>query len=248
MTYFTYSAIGDLLEQLDRCYGLFPLGRWRGQSGIILRHDVDLDVYPAFELSRREADRGIRGSFFFLTTASTYNCQSRANRSMIRQMADDGFEIGLHFDPSMYQAVAVEELGHHARAETAQLEDICGCRVNSVSLHNPSVANEYPMLPGWLNAYDDAIFDPSVYLSDSRMTFRADPKEFFAKARERTHQLLLHPMHYSETEPVYPRAKLDLLRRMADELDAIFRPNSTYQERVGNRLIEMIREDVASWR
>lgn len=248
MTYFTYRDIADLLAELDASYGLFPLSAWRGQCGIILRHDVDLDVHPAFELSRRELDRGIRGSFFFLVTASSYNCESRRNRSMIRQMADDGFEIGLHFDPSLYAEVSPEDLGVRARAEAAQLESICGRRVNSVSLHNPSVANEYPMLPGWLNAYDDAIFDPSIYLSDSRMSFRSDPRTFFERANERTHQLLLHPMHYAESEPLYPRAKLDLLKRIVDELDETFRPNSTYQARVGNRLIEMIQREVADWK
>lgn len=247
MSYFTYAALTRLLTDLHSQFGLFPLGAWRGQPGIVLRHDVDLDVFPAYELSRHESQVGAYGSYFFLVTAPTYNCQSRENRLKIRLMADEGFEVGLHFDPSLYEDPDPLSLARHARAEAAQLEDITGRRVNSVSLHNPSVANEYPILPGWLNAYDPQLFDATIYLSDSRMMFHADPAKFFVGARTRTHQLLLHPMHYAESEPHYPRAKLALLRRIVDELDATFRPNTTYQERVGDRLIELIKQDVARW-
>lgn len=248
MSYFTFAAISELLSSLHAGYGLFPLRDWRGQPGIILRHDVDLDVFPAYQLSRRERDAGVRGSYFFLVTAATYNCQSQDNRRMIREMADDGFEIGLHFDPAIYSEVELERLSQLARAEAAQLEDICGQRVNSVSLHNPSILNEYPLLPGWNNAYDPAIFGPDIYLSDSRMMFRTDPADFFECAEQRTCQLLLHPMHYEQSAPEYPAAKLAFLRRMAGALHATFEPNSTYRERVGDRFIEMVKKDVAEWR
>ena len=247
MSYFTHKSIGELLASLDERYGLFPLAKWQGQPGIVLRHDVDLDVTPAYELSRREIEVDVRGSYFFLTTASTYNCQSPDNRKMIRQMADDGFEIGLHFDPSVYQTVDIEELGRLARNEAAQLEDISGSRLVSVSLHNPSILNQYPMLSGWLNAYDEVIFKPEVYLSDSRMKFRSDPAEFFTSADSRVHQLLLHPMHYAEQEPLYPLAKIAYLKRVVSALDQSFQLNTTYRERVGDRFVALFKDAVGKW-
>ncbi|MXP15156.1 hypothetical protein GRI44_10390 [Altererythrobacter confluentis] len=248
MSYFTYAAAQQMLSSLNTRFGLFPLADWRGQPGIILRHDIDLDVQPAHRLSMAESDIGVRGTFFFMTTAQTYNCGSSANRRLIREMANAGHEIALHFDPSIYNEVDPATLGNLARLEAALLEDICGMRIGSVSLHNPSVANNYPMLPGWLNAYDDQIFTPEIYLSDSRMNFRSDPMDFFDEAGDRTHQLLLHPMHYSDEPPLYPRAQLDYLRRMAGELDAIFSPNSTYHERVGDQWYDMLRQDAAAWK
>lgn len=248
MSYFTYDAIIGLLSHLHQSHGLFPLREWRGQAGIVLRHDVDLDVEPAFRLARRQLEAGIRGSYFFLVTASTYNCQSRANRAMLREMAQGGMEIGLHFDPSIYPESAEADLDRRARSEAGVLEDIVGQRVASVSLHNPSVDNRYPMLPGWNNAYDPAIFNSALYLSDSRMQFREDPLAFFAQASERTHQLLLHPMHYGQTEPRYPAAKLAYVRRLVDTLHETFRVNTTYQREVGDRLVQMLEEDIRSWK
>ena len=247
MSYFTYQAIGDLLASLHERFGLFPLSEWQGQPGIVLRHDVDLDVTPAYDLSRREMEVNVRGSYFFLTTAATYNCQSLENRKMIRQLSDDGFEIGLHFDPSIYQTLEIEELGRHARAEASQLEDISGKRVLSVSLHNPSISNQYPMLPGWLNAYDERIFKPEVYLADSRMQFREDPSEFFSAAGSQIHQLLLHPMHYGDEEPLYPLANIAYLRRVISALDQSFQLNSTYRQRVGSGFVALFRESVGKW-
>lgn len=247
MTLFTFEAISRLLSELDKAYGLFPLAQWRGQSGIILRHDVDLDVLPAFRLSQLEAEVGVRGTYFFLVTAETYNCRSAGNSVMIRKMAEQGFEVGLHFDPAIYGDVEESALENAARGEAAVLEDIIGQRVASVSLHNPAVANRYPLLAGWRNAYDPDIFGPDIYLSDSRMNYRADPRVFFANAGARTHQLLLHPMHYDVEEPRYPKAKLTYIRRMVENLHATFSPNTTYQKEVGDKLIQLLRADIAGW-
>lgn len=247
MSYFTYGRIMALLGDLDRRFGLFPLGDFRNQPGIILRHDIDLDPEPALRLAERQAEQGIRGSFFVLATGHTYNPQSARNRAIIRRLADLGMEVALHFDPSIYALDAPEELGRLARHEAAVLEEICGKPIVSVSLHNPSVTNQYPLLPGWLNAYDPRIFAPEIYLSDSRMKFAHDPATFFEGAAEQTHQLTLHPLHYDETTPEYPRPFLDYLRRAAGELDKQFSKNSTYAERVGHRFFDMLRDDVQSW-
>lgn len=247
MTYFTYEGILALLGYLDGRFGLFPLRDSRGQAGIILRHDVDLDLEPALRLAEREAERGIKGSYFLLTSADTYNPQSARNRAIIRRLCDSGMEIALHFDPSIYPVADPIELGRLARQEASQLEDICGEPINSVSLHNPSVSNSYPILPGWLNAYQPSIFEREIYLSDSRMKFAHDPATFFADADQRTHQLTLHPLHYEEQVPEYPRPFIDYLHRCAVKLNAQFSNNSTFAERVGDRFFQILQAEARHW-
>lgn len=248
MSYFTYHAILELLRKLDAAYGLFPLRAWKGQPGIVLRHDVDLDIDPAYRLALHQAEHGLRGTYYFLTSADTYNCLSRRNRALIREIDAAGMEVALHFDPSIYQTDDVSDLSRFASAEAGMLEDVTGSRIVSVSLHNPSISNQYPMLPGWMNAYDQALFRPEVYLSDSRMRFRSDPTTFFEKAREHVHQLTLHPMHYADEEPRYPKPHLNYLRRSAAELDEQFRQNSTYQSEVGDSFFERLGQDIAGWK
>lgn len=245
---FTYQGILALLGELDREYGCIPLREWSGQPALILRHDVDLDIGMAHRLAMREFAEGIRGSFFFLLSCDTYNCQSRANRARLREIDANGGEVALHFDPSIYETVDELELARLANREAAVLEDIVGRRVSSVSLHNPSINNRYPLLPGWRNAYDPSVFQPDIYLSDSRMMFREDPLAFFAKSPGPIRQLLLHPMHYSDEAPHYPTAHLEYLRATASELDRQFQLNSTYREKVADRFFDLLSLDISNWR
>lgn len=245
---FTYDWIIDRLQSLDASYGCIPLREWQGEDALILRHDVDLDIGMAHRLAMREFEAGLRGSFFFLLTCDTYNCQSRENRARLREIEGNGGEVALHFDPSIYETVDESELAVLANREAAVLEDIVGRRVTSVSLHNPSINNQYPMLPGWNNAYDPSIFNPDIYLSDSRMNFREDPVEFFAKSRAGVKQLLLHPMHYGEAAPTYPASHLAYLRGVATELDRQFQQNTTYEQLVQDRFFDLLMENLPTWK
>lgn len=245
--YFTYQGIIRLLKELDSLYGCITLREWKGQPSLILRHDVDLDIGMAHRMAMHEFEAGLRGSFFFLVTCDTYNCQARVNRERLRDIDKNGGEVALHFDPSLYETGDEEGLTLLANREAAILEDILGRRVESVSLHNPSIKNRYPMLAGWKNAYDPSIFNPDIYLSDSRMNFRQDPLEFFARNSGAVRQLLLHPMHYSEEPPIYPRPHLAYLREVATSLDRQFQVNAAYAELVQDRFFDLLHREVSSW-
>ncbi len=224
---FAYSEYAAFLERSKALVPFFPLRDSSGQRGIILRHDVDLDVAPALALSEVEASAGVRSSYFFLVTADTYNVQAAANRRSLRSMHAAGFEIGLHFDPSIYETSVPEELDVHARREASVLENIIDAPVTSVSLHNPSIRNEFPLLPSFKNAYDTSIFRPEIYLSDSRLVFRKDPDAFVSSV-EGVAQLLLHPEHYSSDGGTYPAIFRRFAERILERTDSMFRVNSTF--------------------
>ncbi|KAF0225583.1 MAG: hypothetical protein FD176_269 [Rhodospirillaceae bacterium] len=248
MNYFNNHGVAALLRHAASVAAVFPLRAWTAQPGVILRHDVDLDVQAAYAFSRLVAECGIRSTFFFLVTAETYNVNAAPARRMLRAMADDGFEVALHFDPQVYPEADAALLARHARTEGDILADIIGGPVTSISLHNPSVHGSFMLLDGWNNAYDPAIFGPDRYLSDSRMRFRSDPLAFVAQGAERIVQLLLHPLHYSQSGGPYPLPMLNYLERQTRMVDTMFRVNSEYQDRVGDRLLGALTDAVPHWK
>ena len=225
---FSHEWIIDQLSRLQQRHGLFPF-RDSPRSGVLLRHDVDFDLVPALTLARKEAEFGIRGTYFFLTTANSYNVLASTSRDIINEIHSLGFEIGLHFDASVYLRQPVDSLGEFARREAAILEGIVGVSVESLSLHNPSVLGQYPTIKGFINAYDNSIFSPDRYLSDSRMVFHSDPFDFFDSMVPKLGQLLIHPMHFSETGAKYPTQMIHFLERFSDEIDRNFSVNSGYR-------------------
>ena len=181
-----------------------------------------------------EARLDLSGTYFFLTTCDSYNPGSQSNRALLRELAALGFEVGLHFDPTIYPEADEATLLRHVEAEGQQLADIIGAPVRSISLHNPSVHGQYPIFPGWMNAYDPAIFNKDCYLSDSRMIFRSPPVEFFKARTGQISQLLLHPLHYSPDGSVYPEPMAAFVVRFGNALNEYFKMNSTYREAVGD--------------
>ena len=248
MSYFSNQGVVDLLRKTAGIVAVFPLRDWHAQPGVILRHDVDLDVEAAYRFSRRVGDAGIRSTFFFLVTAETYNVSCLPVRRLLRSMADDGFEVALHFDPQVYADADNATLARHARTEGDILADIIGQPVTSVSLHNPSVHGNFLLLDGWNNAYDPAIFAPDRYLSDSRMQFRCDPLEFVAQGVARTVQLLLHPLHYTHDGGHYPQPMLNYLERQIRTVDSMFLVNSEYRARVGDGLLDAVAQALPHWK
>jgi hypothetical protein len=228
---FSYSWLISQLESLQTSHGLHSFES-APDHGVLLRHDVDFDVVPAFELAQIESGLGLNGTYFFLTTAETYNPSSLSIRNMINEISVLGFEVALHFDPTVYGTSDVSILTKCAGDEAKVLEDIVGKPVLSLSLHTPSLSGQYPNIEGYLNAYEPRIFAPECYLSDSRMVFHTEPIEFFSNMSRPLGQLLIHPMHYSHTGARYPLQMTNYLQRSAQKIHNGFAANSEYRRLV----------------
>lgn len=177
---------------------------------IILRQDIDLDFYPSYEVMKIQRELGMTSTFFVLTSSPTYNPQASRIRKMLREMAESGFEIGLHFDPSIYGDANHEKLCEKVEFECEILEGIIGEPVASISLHNPSISGEYPQFEGYLNAYSKALFSDDRYISDSMRVdptlhpFRGkDPYAFVQNASSFPLQIVLHPEQFLESGGFY---------------------------------------------
>jgi len=234
---FKYAEIRRFLSYVKSLGSISPLADWQFSSSnvTILRHDVDFDVEAAYRLALIEAELDVRSTYFFLTTCHTYNLLSSPNRLMIFEMARLGFEIGLHFDPTIYGDVSIDQLKKFVDQEALILSLITGAPVRSVSLHNPSVHGQYPLFDGYCNAYDKRIFSDDCYLADSRMDFRGkNPYTFVERVKERPIQILLHPLHYSEDGLGYPSAVRKHIKNYLAVIDDTFRVNLTYQAQMSD--------------
>ena len=241
---FAYAHYTQFLAHMKTIAPIRTLDEWRGEPAILLRHDVDLTIDAAHRLAMIEADAGVRSSYFILTTCHTYNTLSADNRERLREMVELGFEVGLHFDPTIYGEIADDALAPKVDQEAGILASVIGREVHSVSLHNPSIHGQYPLFAGYINAHDPALFSEDAYFSDSRMDFRGkDPYEFVEQARRRTVQILLHPLHYTPDGDGYRQIMSQFVRDFADRLDASFRVNSTYVEQLPEHLLHYVLED-----
>ena len=237
--FFTYAGLQQFFAVASEMVEIFPLKEWRGQTGLLLRHDVDLAIDPAHRLAQIEHSCGVRSTFFIMMTNDWYNPCSSTNRSKLREMAAEGFEIGLHFDASAVVGEGSDDMRDRFEAEASLLGSVVGCEIESVSLHNPSISGEYPLFPGYNNAYDPRIFGPGRYGSDSRMVIGADLPALLTRGQHETVQLLLHPLHYSEKGGGYEEIFVQAMKRLFEDMDNAWRVNSSYAAAMQEGLLRL---------
>jgi hypothetical protein len=202
---FSYAELEAILADTKKIAPIIPLKDYPKNKGrcIILRQDIDLDVYPSYDAYRIQKKLGIKSSFYVLTTSETYNPRSPRIRRMLREMAEDGFEIGLHFDPMVYGRASRKVMQSKVDFEAGIIEEITGEPVLSIALHNPSLLGEYPKFDGYINAYDREIFSDENYISDSMKVdplvhpYRGkDPLKFLKSVKRFPVQFVLHPEQF----------------------------------------------------
>ncbi len=239
---FKYSEYRRFLQELKSQASVKSFSQWEGENCFLLRHDVDLSLQLALDLAKIENEENVNATFFILTSCRTYNCLSNPSKILIRQIQDLGHEIGLHFDPSIYPDGNLEK---EMKFEAQVLERIIGEKITSISLHNPSVHNQWPEFEGYFNAYDKKIFGNDRYLSDSRMDFRGkNPFEFIKNVKDRPIQVLTHPMHYTENGDSYSTIIPNYIVEHIDSIEDYFRnefKSQKYIDEVKPSLKELIR-------
>jgi hypothetical protein len=198
------------------------------QKGIIVRHDIDFDLVKAYEFSEFEKSLNINSTYYLLLTSPLYNPFSEANSAIIKKMIKNGFEIGLHFDPMVYENNH-QNLDYHFHKEVAMFECFFETKLLSYSQHQPSVKS-HQIKTDLIDAYSPDIFSDDCYLSDSCFDFRGkNPQEFLQKSDVQLVQFLTHPAQWSEKgglsyNPLVNH-KLNLLK---DDLYQVFKFNQTF--------------------
>ncbi len=208
------------------------------QDIFILRHDIDVFLQPAVKIALLEKEIDISSTFFLLQTSPCYNPNTQNNHKMIMEIINLDHQIGLHFDPLVYQTIDINVLSQKLAQERDCLEQLIGRKVSCFSLHNPSVSGQMPQLDtDMINAYSINYFNNDSYLSDSCRNFRGkNPYDFVQKVKSKKAQLLFHPFHFSEHEVGYKKLFLNYTQRFLEDIDEVFRINSQYNRELPDGL------------
>jgi hypothetical protein len=87
-----------LVERLLATRRLARLGGASPPDGLLLRHDVDVDLGWAVELALAEAEHGLRATYFLSLQAPTFNLMSQGGREAVAALLELGHQVGLHVD------------------------------------------------------------------------------------------------------------------------------------------------------
>lgn len=235
--YNNYKNILVSMKKIGKIY-TFESIKHTCTSGFILRHDVDFDIEKAYKMFLIEKELNVKSTYFILTTSDLYNINSKENRKMLKDMHESGFEIGLHFDPTIYGDISLKEMSESVKREVAIIENIINDSVKSISLHNPSIHNQYPEFKGYKNAYSTEFFNKEYYISDSCKDFRGkDIYKFIEKGKENILQVLFHPIHFSENEETYITSFNKIIEEKIEKFDNSMIVNKTYKRELGNKKV-----------
>jgi len=211
-----------LLEKVERTICVKDYKKYN--NGLILRHDVDASIKMAYDLSRIELEYAKVSTYYVLLTASIYNVFSKKNQKYIREMINDGFEIGLHFDPTVYGCVSKKTLTDKIKSEATVFEMIFDYKIKSYSLHQPSIYGGYIDTSSYIDAYNKDIFDDDRYISDSSFSFRGkNPIEYIEKSKTELIQMLIHPQHITNSGAIsYYEPIRKIVEEYLDDVDATY--------------------------
>jgi hypothetical protein len=167
------------------------------ENGVIVRHDVDFSLELAYKFSRYELKHNIKSTYYILMTSNLYNVFSSESKKIILEMIKDGFEIGLHFDPTVYGNLQLNDLTEKMNYEVDMFERFYNTKIYSYSMHNPSLSGVYIEHNNLINAYNNEIFDDNSYISDSSFSFRnKNPFQFLKNSEKYKIQFVTHPIHF----------------------------------------------------
>jgi len=141
---------------------------------IILRHDLDSGLAPALAMAQLEYALGISATYFVQLHSDFYDAVSLASSRDLRRLAELGHEIGLHYDPTYYEAVGWDFRDGMAR-DLELLSALASREVIAVSRHLPLLSHQKVEYPPQVrhDAYNPIFINGQFkYLSDSNGIFR----------------------------------------------------------------------------
>ncbi len=189
---FTFSFYKKILSEVKEYLTFDFFQDNPGNGRVFLRHDVDIYPENIRNLCEVEVEIGVRSIFFFQPNSDFYNIMSKTITDLILEVADQGFQIGLHIGESslFYPEEVNEEIYrlYDFYSKFFPLQKI-------ISFHRPpqGILNNLT-IPGFINTYEDRFFKTIRYFSDSkRRDFYEELNDSIRLDRETNIQLLIHP-------------------------------------------------------
>ena len=123
--------------ELIRCLlkvGLKPSTNWNKKTTVntlLLRHDVDFSIDCAHQIAKHESKLKVYSTFFFMLTSNMYNILSAHNQKLVKEIANMGHKVSIHFDPTVYQSL------DNFIYEKNIFENLINIKVDIASIHRP---------------------------------------------------------------------------------------------------------------
>ena len=181
-------------------------GDLSSKKTLFLRHDIDISIDMAVEMAKREYEEfgnQIRPTYFFMVTSDFYNIFSKKSVDQFNYITSLGYEIGLHFDETVYfdnELWDKESIANMILKEARILGEAIGKEIVTVSMHKPSkkVLRTDLNIPRMINTYSKFYFDECKYFSDSYHFWRENVYEYVQRNDPTFLQVLVHPFWYAE--------------------------------------------------
>ena len=176
---------------------------------IIMRHDIEFSMERAYALSLLESELNFQSSYFVQITNNSYNALSKRGIDMMRDMADRGHHIGLHYHLNgQKDATSVRD---GVRDQLRIMSEMVGFPIDRYSFHRPVKEVYYYRIKidGTINAYSPEFFSYAEnvdentpldvkYIADSKHRWNygfpdADTFQKYSKL-----QILIHPFSWTE--------------------------------------------------
>jgi hypothetical protein len=141
---------------------------------IILRHDIDIDLYAAFELSKLENKLGCTSTYFTMIDNPLYNIFSKESKLILHEMVKMGHDIGIHFDSSLH-SYEESKLFQKIVDDVMIISDLLQFDIKFISFHQPEkrifkkdilIENKYK------SVYNKEFMQDILYVSDSAHLWR----------------------------------------------------------------------------
>ena len=180
----------------------FFLGCSNIEKNIILRHDVDTQLDIAVSMSSIEKKLNVSATYFIRLHSHSYNFLCIRDLQKIKQIINNGHEIGLHYESDFY-ILNNKTIKDSIVMEAKIIEYFCNIKVKSICPHEPTRTNCFHLENvNYNQAYDKKIFEKYKYISDSSCRWRDG--SFYENINEghKNLYILTHPYWWYNNSPI----------------------------------------------
>jgi hypothetical protein len=164
---------------------------------VIVRHDIDIDLDVAVEMSKIEKEEGVKATYYVWLNSPFYSLFEKRYIKSIKEIISNGHDVGLHFDETAYNIESEKDILKYIDKEVNVLESYFEIKVTSVSFHRPSkyVLDNDLNLNKYINTYSNKFFKEYKYISDSNGIWREGCGcNIFREGKYEKIQILTHPI------------------------------------------------------
>lgn len=192
---------------LELGYSFFTLADFfsnaaNAAKNIILRHDIDTQLDMALEMSYIEKSLNLRATYFIRLHSHSYNFLCIKDIRKIKQIIDNGHEIGLHYESDFY-LLNNKSINESVKVEVDIIEYFCNIKIKTICPHEPTRTNCFNLESvNYDQAYDDKLFKKYKYISDSSCRWRDGSfYENISKGHQNLY-ILTHPYWWYNSSPI----------------------------------------------